>query len=232
MSIFKLFKDLIAPKKCYNCWVESTYLCKKCVQEIGFFESICPYCKQISRDFETHFYCKRKHFYLDKIIIFTHYKNTIIKKLIKDAKFYGKKDILEDISFYLWEKLFLHIQEKKQEVILVSTPMYFWKKFSRWYNQSEILVKNIANNFWLNYTTNLFKKSKWTKPQSHLSKIERIENLKWVFYINEKEFSKHNNKVFILVDDVVSTWTTFNECAKLLKNKWIKTIYWLSIASD
>lgn len=232
MSILKFLKDILAPKKCYNCWIEWTYLCKKCVQEIGFFESICPYCKQISRDFETHFYCKREHFSLNKVIILTHYKNKTVQKLIKDAKFYGKKDILEDISFYLWEKLFLHIQERKEDIILIPIPMYFWKKLRRGYNQWEVLIKHMAKNFWVDYNFNILKKYKSTKSQSHLSKIERMENLKWAFYINEKELLKYKEKTFILVDDVVSTGATLNECAKLLKNKGIKTINGLCIASD
>jgi hypothetical protein len=37
----------------------------------------------------------------DKIIILTHYKNKIIKKLLHDAKFYKRKDILEDLSLHL-----------------------------------------------------------------------------------------------------------------------------------
>jgi len=35
------------------------------------------------------------------MIILTHYQNKIIKKLIKDAKFYQKKDILKDFGVYL-----------------------------------------------------------------------------------------------------------------------------------
>gem|GEM_PF-6718429 len=101
MNIFNIIKDLLAPKKCYSCKKEGHFLCKKCFEEIGYFESICPVCKEKTRDFEVHFYCKKETISLDKVIILTHYQNKIIKKLIKDAKFYGKKDILEDIALYL-----------------------------------------------------------------------------------------------------------------------------------
>lgn len=232
MSIFRFFKDILAPKKCYSCKKEWHFLCEKCIQDIWFFQSICPLCKQITRDFEVHFYCKKSQFSLDKVIILTHYNNKTIKKLIKDAKFYGKKDILEDMSFYLWEKLFLHIEEKKEDIILIPTPMYFWKKLMRGYNQSEILVKYMAKNFYIESNFCVIKKSKSTKAQSHLSKIERIENLRNAFYFNEKELVKYKHKTIILVDDVVSTATTMNECAKLLKKNGIKKIYWLCIASD
>lgn len=231
-EIIKTLKDILAPKKCYSCSKEWHFLCKNCLEKIWYFESICPVCKQSSRDFEIHFYCKNEFVFYDKIIILTHYKNPIIKKLIKDAKFYHKKDILEDFSIYMGNIFFNHIDEKKEDLIFIQTPMFFLKKITRWYNQSEILINSLSKNFWINFDFKVIKKIKSTKPQSHLSKIERIENLKWVFKIDKNLIKKYKNKTFVIIDDVVSTWTTFNEISKLLKNNWIKKVYWLSIASD
>lgn len=232
MNIFNIIKDLLAPKKCYSCKKEWHFLCKKCLEEIGYFESICPVCKEKTRDFEVHFYCKKETISLDKVIILTHYQNKIIKKLIKDAKFYGKKDILEDIAVYLWEKLFDHIEENTQDIILIPTPMYFWKKLKRWYNQSEILVKNMSKICQIDYNNSLIKKVRNTKAQSHLSKIERMENLQKAFSIDEKLIQNLKNKTFIIVDDVVSTGSTLHEISTLLKKYGVKKIYWLCIASD
>jgi predicted amidophosphoribosyltransferase len=36
----------------------------------------------------------------------------------------------------------------------------------------------------------------------------------------------------VIVDDVVSTWTTLSEIAKILKKQWIKKVYGLCLASD
>lgn len=232
MKVINFLKDIFAPKKCYSCKKEWHFLCKKCLDEIWYFESICPLCKQITHDFEVHFYCKKESFYLEKIIILTHYKNKIIQKLIKDAKFYHKKDILEDFAKYLWAKLFEHIDEKKDDLIFISTPMYFFKKIQRWYNQSEILLKNMSKICQISFDKWLIKKVKKTKTQSHLTKIERIENLKNAFEIDKNKLKKYKNKTFVIVDDVVSTWTTLNEIAKVLKSNWVKKVYGLCIASD
>lgn len=231
-KLINFFKDLIAPKKCYSCSKEWHFLCEKCLDEIWFFEQICPVCKQYSKDYEVHFYCKNDFVYYDKVIILTHYKNKIIKKLIKSAKFYHRRDILEDLSYYLWNKFFSHIEEKKQDLILIPTPMYFWKKLSRWYNQSEILVKNLSEKFDIEYDLELITKIRKTKQQSHLSKIERLENLAWAFELDKEKIKKYKDKTFIIVDDVVSTWTTLNEISKLLRKNWVKKIYGLCIASD
>lgn len=230
--MFKILKDILAPKKCYSCWKEWHFLCKDCLNRIWYFESICPVCKQKSNNFEVHSYCKNDFVFYDKIIILTHYRNNIIKKLIKDAKFYHKKDILDDLSFYVWNKFFENVNEKKEDLIFVQIPMYFLKKLFRWYNQSEVIINFLSKYFQINYDFKILKKIKYTKQQSHLSRIERINNLKWSFDINKDLIKKYKNKTFVIIDDVVSTWTTFNEISKLLKNNWIKRIYWLSIASD
>lgn len=232
MKLINFFKDLIAPKKCYSCSEEWHFLCEKCIDEIWYFESICPVCKQKSRNFEVHFYCMSDFVYYDKVIILTHYKNKTIKHLIHDAKFYHRKDILEDLSLYLWNKFILNLDENLDDFIFIPTPMYFWKKLSRSYNQSEILVKALSKKLSINYDLNILKKIKSTTQQSHLSKIERLENLKWAFLINKNKIKKYKDKTFVIVDDVVSTWTTLNELSKILKNNWVKKVYALCIASD
>lgn len=228
IKILKLLKDIISPKFCYNCKKEWSFLCQECLKEVWFFESSCYICKAKSVHFVVHDYCENEFVYYDKVIVLTHYKNKIIKKLIKDSKFYSKKDILEDFSLYLKELLLSNIDESEENIVLIQTPMHFLKKLKRWYNQSEFLIKGM----WLNKSFSIIKKVKSTKPQSHLSKIERIENLKNSFFVNKKEMNKYLNKTFVIVDDVVSTWSTINEIAKVLKENWAKKVYWLCIASD
>lgn len=232
MKIIEIFKDIIAPKKCYSCNDEWHFVCPECLSDAWYFENICYVCKASTRNFDVHEYCKNDFVYYDKIIILTHYRNKFIKKLIEDAKFYSKKDVFEDISIYLWELLNENISLPKDEILLIPTPMFFFKKLIRWYNQGEVLVKSLAKNHSLKYSFKLIKKLKKTNSQSHLSKIERIENLKEAFLINKNELEKWKNKTIIIVDDVVSTWSTINEIAKLLKKNWVKNVYWLCIASD
>ena len=236
MKIFKFIKDIIAPKKCYSCFKEWHFLCRECYNKLNNFDEICYICKNYSENYKIHENCK-KSVYFDNILILTHYKNKVIKKLIKDSKFHYKKDILEDFSIYLWELLTKHINSeywviKIEDFIIIPTPMYFLKKFTRWYNQSEVLAKYISNKIEINYQDKIIKKTKNTTQQSFLSKEKRQKNLENIFKINNKYLDKINNKIVIVVDDVISTWTTINEISKILKYSWAQKVIWICIASD
>jgi len=108
------------------------------------FEPICYLCKGKSDNFKIHSNC-RKNVYYDNIIILSHYKNKIISKLIKDFKFYNRKDIADDFGNYL-SNLFFEISKSKntENYIIIFPPMSFLKKLKRGYNHSEVLAKIIS----------------------------------------------------------------------------------------
>lgn len=228
--MFNFFKSIFAPKKCYRCLKYWNYLCDKCLEEIHFYESLCYTCKQKTHNFKIHFYCENNHIFYNWIFVLFHYKEFFIKKMIKNFKFYKKFDLWEFFWKLLWELLLNNIE--KTDILLIPTPMYWFKKLKRWYNQSEILVENISKIYSIPSEFNLIKKIKYTKPQSHLSKMQRIDNLTNCYKIDENLLKIHKNKTIIIVDDVVSTGTTINEMSKILKKNWFKNIYWLVIASD
>ena len=130
--MIEFLKDLIAPKKCYSCNKEWHFLCEKCFLEIEkkyYFDELCYVCKKYSKNFLVHNCCKDNIFY-DKTIILTHYKIPVIKKLIKDFKFYYKKDISEDLWELLTEKMIkykhkktnIHLLPKKYVRIVLCRP--------------------------------------------------------------------------------------------------------------
>ncbi len=250
--MLKFIKDIIAPKKCYSCKEEWHFLCEECFWKIEkhyFFDQICYKCKKYSKNFEVHLDCKKSYpllgediwktergVFYDKTIILTHYKIKIIKTLIADFKFYYKKEVSDDFWEYLTEKMIKYMWEelkhfKKQDFVVISPPMSFFRKLKRWYNHSEILAKKIAWNFWFRFEKDIVLKNKYTRQQSKLSRQKRLSNLQDAFKINKNKLDILDKKIVILVDDVISTWTTVNEISKILKNYNTKKIIIITIAS-
>lgn len=227
MKIYNFFLDLIAPKKCLCCKKQGYFLCFSCYSKIEKFSEICYVCKKYSKDFYVHDNCKDNVYY-DRVIILKHYKNYYINKLIKDWKFYNKKEVFFDFSIFF---LKLMSKEKLDLFYIVSIPSHFTRKILRWYNSSEVLSICFSELVWLNYK-NILYKNKYTKQQSKLTKKERIFNLKDSFSIYKKyeDFIKWKN--FIIMDDVISTWSTINEVSKMLKEKGANRVYSFVISSD
>ena len=228
--MFNFIKDIIAPKKCYSCQKEWHFLCPTCLSNMSNFEPVCYLCKKKSSNFYIHEKC-REWVYYDQMIVVTHYRNKNVSKLIKHAKFYGKKDVLFDVGYFLSEILQQNYSITQDSIILW-VPMTFLKKLSRGYNQSEIMAKYISQENNITYWKNILKKVKGTRQQSHLSRQEREDNLKNCFKINKNYIDIVDKKNIIIVDDVISTGTTLNEVSRVLKKNWANKVTWLCFASD
>ncbi len=230
-NIITLIKDILAPKKCYWCQKQWHFLCPTCESKILQQSSVCYYCKQQTSHFATHKHCQR-YIHLDQVIVYAHYRDAIISRLIKNGKFYNKKDVWEEVSKYYSTILCDNISWDITDYILVPVPMYRWKKYFRWYNQSQLLVKYISKQTGIVAEYSLVNKIKKTQQQSHLNKQQRIQNLTWSLVINQKILSKHKNKTIIIIDDVVSTWSTLNAISLLFKSNWLNNVIWCALASD
>ena len=96
------------------------------------------------------------------------------------------------------------------------------------YNPAHILAMEIAKVTDKTLKADILIKSKWTKPQTFLSRKQRKNNIKYSIKFN----TKYNivGKKILLVDDVVTTGVTINECAKILRQAGAGSVYVMSVA--
>lgn len=231
MNIWKLLKKILAPKKCYSCKKEWHFFCEDCHYKLLQYEPSCFICNNPSDNFEIHKLCKNDSIYYDKVIIKYHYKWYFVSKMIKDGKYYFKKDVMYDF----WEDLYEVLTQNEDiasESIFVAVPLHFLRKMKRWYNQSEVLIESINALAWIWYHKSILSRKKYTRQQSKLSKNKRIDNMKNSFAIGKSYIDIIDKKEIIIVDDVISTGSTVNEMAKILKQNWAKKVTILCIASD
>lgn len=233
--ILNYIKEFFSPKRCIWCKRHWFFICPDCLKKTNEYEEICYICKKRSENFSLHHRCRLHsniHF-LDKIIILTHYSSQNISRLIKDAKYYWEKDILDDFWIYLAKKLYKYEQiEDKNEYILLTPPMYFFRKWKRKYNQWEVLTKIISNITSIPFSFKVLKKVKFTQQQSKTHGKKRIHNIENSFTIRKKYIPLIDWKKVILIDDVISTGATLDELANILKENWAISVMWLVIASD
>jgi len=224
MSIFSFLLDILSKKNGFAQESLAEYL-----ETLEPYPSICHVTKRASEQFIV--LEKTPECSLDKLIVGFYYREEMMSQAIKNAKFYGQYTILYDFVPYLSTLLLENITEKKEDVILASVPMYFWKKLKRGYNPSEIVAKNVAKSVGISYRE-IVKKTRSHAPQSHLKKTDRLKNISNSFVLREKYIPILKDKTVILVDDVVSTGATLSEIAKLLRQAGVQKVYGLCIASN
>jgi ComF family protein len=226
MEYLKVIWDILFPKKCINCKREGQYLCEDCLSliEINPFE----YC--LCEKMEKRNKCENcKNRSLDKILSAVSFNNKIVKEAIHKFKY----SFIEELSIPFALIILNHLQAINCQIdnnfIIVPVPMHIKKKRRRGFNQAEEIAKLISQSATIPLSTTLIK-TKETKPQMELNRNERIENIKNCFEIkNKKEIE---NKTILLLDDVYTTGTTMNECAKVLKENGAKEIWGVTIARE
>lgn len=219
--------DLIFPKKDINNKNLWKYISEKIKKDLIVHDEICYKCKKHNKNFITHNYCQNK-FDLESVITCFYYTNNI-KKYILSFKYFHKKDIVQELWYLM--NIFFNIylsSLEKNETLISFVPMHFIRKhFLKGYNQSEVL----ANKIWELQNIKVLKiakKTKNTKPQSKIKKRQlREKNIKNTFKC--LEIPSHI-KNLIIVDDVLTSWSTISELTKTIKNKYNINIYAIVLA--
>lgn len=111
---------------------------------------------------------------------------------------------------------------------LIPVPLHPKTKRERGYNQSALLAEVVSCIHSIPVATELLVQIRPMKPQATLGESERWENVKGAFEVAQKQFVK--GSVLVIVDDVMTTGATLNECAKVLKRAGAKEVYCLSFA--
>ncbi len=231
-KILSYLFNLIFPTQCINCDKKWEYLCKDCKKKLVPHPEICPYCHRFSTDYQTCINCKpdRKNNFLEGIIITFSYC-WLLKKLILKLKYFHKKDIWDFLSQRLAIIIQTNqiLQNSNSKILISSVPSHrFRKYFIKWYNQSEILAKNLSKQCWLPYI-NMWIKTKYTSSQAWLNRNKRLSNLINTFNIKNKNIIKWDETI-IIIDDITTTWATINELAKTIKTQYPQSkIWWLVI---
>lgn len=207
--------NLIYPNVCGICdKIYKDDLCKKCEIKL----------KNISK-FKIDTYKNKnykRHIYLFKY-------EGIIKERLINFKFNQKVYIYRAfVNFLIKNKKICRFL--KSYDIIIPVPIHYNRKVTRGYNQSALISKNIAIKLQIDYDEKVLLKRVNNKPQSTKNKQERKNNVIGVYYIKNKE--KIFNKKVLLVDDIYTTGSTVNECAKVLKIAGAKEIDIFTIAKD
>lgn len=210
--------DLLFPRMCVFCDTQKTLLCEECKNtKLEYYKThFCHVCHRNCKEDFVHRECK-KNTYINGVIVVAHY-NKFAKILIEEMKYNLYFSVSAEIGYLMKSKL---LEFDIQYDIAVPVPLHKFKENYRGFNQAELLSKVITSK-----VDNCLKRTKNTKSQVNLNRKDRLANLKDVFRL-KKEISY---KSVLLVDDVMTSGSTLEECARVLRKGGVEKVYGLVFA--
>lgn len=209
--IYNIFLDILYPKRCIIC---------NCKINIAMKICICSDCKpflkskgQVVRD--------TSKFFEEAVSPLEYEGNT--KEWMREFKFRSKKYLGSTFSFAISEKI--KDRDFLKTVSLIC-PVPIHPLRDREYNQSEIIARDISNKFSIPLIADMLLKISNVKPLSKMDFKLRSRMIKSAIEFNVKY--NIEGKIICLIDDIYTTGSTANECARILKMYGAKKVYVLS----
>ena len=229
--IGKTMLNLLFPPRCAVCgevlaaegWKD--FLCEDCRKEIPFFpREVCPHCGGETDTVGFCESCLRGYAFSSACAAFPYER---VRNAIHLFKYEGGKDIGRGLGELMAEYLSEHHEELsvKTDVIL-AVPLFPKKEKQRGFNQTHILCEGLSERTGLRFQREGLVRTRATVAQSTLTPEERKENLKDAFAVT----ADFTDKRVLLVDDIFTTGTTCNECARALYRAGAKEVMVFALA--
>lgn len=156
------------------------------------------------------------------------YYNRFLRELIHSFKFNNKSYLYKPFGEIMINTINL-LDIANTIDIICFVPIHRRKEAIRGYNQTKLISDYIGKKLVIPVSNNNLIKYRWTKEQNQLSRLERIKNLQNSFKIKDKQ--EFIDKRILLIDDLITTGSTMEECGRLLFESGAKKVIGLALTS-
>lgn len=232
-SITKNLVNLLYPLRCASCGKDldaahKTLVCDPCAGAIRYNPK--PHCavcgRSVSDARKPCPECNKTRYHFERAYAACLYDDGL-KELIHAFK-YKQKIGLAGLFTNRMIDFIKENDEVIQDVDLVTfVPLHGRRLWERAFNQSKVLASAVSRSFGIRLVDTL-DKTESTKPQNMLSRKERLTNLADAF--RAKDPAPLKDMRVLLIDDVMTTGATFNECSRVLKEAGAARVRCLALA--
>ncbi len=163
----------------------------------------------------------------DGIICACEYSGIIKEGLIK-YKFFDKASYYRAFAKLLSNRIKNMTRNTKFDII-ISVPLHKERERIRGYNQALLISKFVSRELGVAENSRVLRRIRNTQSQSLLNKEERHVNIRDAFSVSGA--CEISGKTILLIDDVLTTGSTVNECSRVLKEAGAKAVIAAVVAS-
>lgn len=226
--------DLLFPPRCLicDCFLPSgslPYFCPACLDSLPLVSA--PFCSQCGLPLRVGDAATRCGSCLvtrdgvDKMRFLFRYDETVAR-LVHGLKFRAHFAMLSSLGQLVQTSGIL--RDLAPFDYIMPVPLSSWRLRRRGYNQSLLLARAFLPEDTHKIRLNLLKRPQGGHPQRGLSGSERRYNVRGCFHVNQS--CEILGKSVLLVDDVLTTGATIQECATILRSNGASPVQALVLA--
>lgn len=208
-------------------------LCQHCLEELLASTVKLHFCATCLNFYSAHFrrcpncFGKTTRHYYREGDAFVPYEG-VGAALVKALKYRNSRYLAQTMAELMLA--FRDIGSEGTYALLVPVPSHRTHQRERGYNQAALLAESMGKLAKIPVVPKALVKTKDVPSQTTLKGRERRQNVVDAFAIADAEAVA--NKCVILVDDTITTGTTVNECAKVLRKAGAKQIKVVAFAAN
>ena len=213
--------SLFFPPHCANCKADTAsgvHLCAKCAGEAQRIEP--PRCAVCSQPFPgaifESFVCanctdRKLHF---ECAVAPYLSRGVVREFIHRFKYDRERYLRQPLAAWLAEALQDERLSDRPFDLLVPVPLHSTRQRERGFNQAAELATLLSRRCGVP-AESVLKRIRYTTTQTRLDREQRMENLRGAFRLRDK--ASVQGRHLLLIDDVFTTGSTVDECARVLR---------------
>jgi ComF family protein len=219
--------DLLFPRYCINCGREGDFICEQCRLSLTCITP--PICDKCGRPLSGKGTCNRcisEQNDIDGIRAPFSFEG-LVRQCIHKFKYENIRALSGSLSIFLYDCL------KNNAIsadVIVPVPLHPLRLRERGYNQSGLLARELGRLSGLPVIENHLVRCLHTFPQAQSSGIdERRRNIENAFKCLDRRLQ---GKEVLVIDDVATSGSTMNICARELKANGVALVWGLVVALE
>src|SRR5262249_49537759 len=228
-ELFQAAVSLLYPATCTICGKSvraGEYLCNGC--EAKIIRIVPPFCETCSEPFEgsitstfTCANCAHRTIYFDAAVA-AYRGRGIVREIIHEFKYARQIHLRHLVACWLFAAVNDERLHDCHFSIIVPVPLHPSRQRERGFNQASLLAELLSAQTAIR-STPVLERIRYTTTQTALDRSERMENLHNAFRLL-KNADVRGLRV-LLIDDVLTTGSTLNECARVLKRAGAMSVH-------
>ena len=227
--------DLVYPRSCAICdgevGREGVHVCWECLSSLDLVTApFCSLCGDPVDGLVEHSYrcswCRRRTPAFDRARSAVRHHGGF-RRALHAFKYQRAVWLRVDFLRFMEACVVTHFQDVDPDAVAY-VPLYPSRERHRTYNQAGTLARGLSRRIRVPLAAGLLRRVRATASQTDLSAAERRRNVRDAFEAVRPGWIQ--GRTFLLVDDVMTTGATVNECSRVLKTAGAAGVYVVTLA--